>query len=166
MSRAIITVLLVLLLALTAGCGDSRIGQPAQDFTARDLAGNEVSLSDYRGKVVLLDFWATWCAPCVEELPNVKRVHNEYKNDGFAVIGVSLDNNRSALEAFVQNQGIEWPQVFDGRGWENEVSTVYQVNAIPAMFLIDKEGVLRYTNLRGPKLERSVKKLLNTNPES
>lgn len=159
MTRIVIAILLISLLALTTGCGSGRIGQPAEDFTATDLSGNEISLSAYRGKVVLLDFWATWCLPCVAEAPNIKRVYDEYKDEGFVVIGINLDQNRSALEAFIEREGIEWPQIFDAEGGYR-LSMLYRADMIPAMFLIDKDGILRDTNARGDRLESGVKKFL------
>ena len=165
MLRIRIITILIALAVLASGCGDSRAGKPAQDFTANDLEGNEISLSGYRGKVVLLDFWATWCAPCVAELPNVRRVYDEYKDDGFIVIGISLDKYRAVLEDFVQKEKIEWPQVFDAEA-EFEVSLLYQVNLIPSMFLIDRDGILRYTNARGDDLEPCVKKLCSIPPKN
>jgi len=155
---------LILFLLLASGCGDSRVGKPAPDFSTRDMAGNEISLSQYRGKVVLLDFWATWCVPCIMETPNIKRVYDKYKDDGLVVIGINQDRNRSAVEAFIRRERIEWPQVFDwGNGYK--VSLLYQADTIPALFLIDKDGILRDTNALGARLESGVRKLLSMNTE-
>jgi len=163
MLRICIIAILIAVVALTSSCGDSRIGKPAPDFSARDLSGNEISLSQYRGRVVLLDFWATWCLSCVLESPNIKRVYNKYKDDGFVVIGINQDQNRWELDAFIQRERIEWPQVFDwGEGYK--VSLLYRADTIPALFLIDKDGILRDTNAIGDNLEPGVKKLLNANP--
>ena len=164
MPRLLEAVLSISVLALIAGCAESQVNFPARDFTSRDLAGNEITLSDYRGKVVLLDFWATGCPSGVRELPNVKRVYDEYKGQGFVVIGINLDTDRAVLEAFLQKAGIDWPQVFDGRGWRNRVSLLYGVNAIPSKFLIDRDGIIRYTNLRDWRLERRVERLLSVAP--
>jgi peroxiredoxin len=159
----IAVIALISLLAMTVGCGDRRVGKPAQDFTVTDLEGNEITLSGYRGNVVLLDFWATWCLPCIAEVPNVKRVYSTYKDDGFIVIGISLDDNRAALEAFVRREGIEWPQVFE-QGQAAKVSALYRVNMIPTMFLVDREGILRYTDAYGERLEPYVKNLVSIPP--
>jgi thiol-disulfide isomerase/thioredoxin len=112
-----------------------------------------------KDKVVLLDFWATWCGPCVGEVPNVKRVYNELHPKGFEIIGISLDKNEKALKQFIAEYEIPWPQYFDGRGWGNAYGLQFNVTAIPAMFLVDKKGVLREMDAR-EELESKVKKLL------
>jgi peroxiredoxin len=141
--------------------GMPAIGMQAADFAASDLSGKSISLSDYRGKVVLLDFWATWCGPCINELPNVKYVHDKYKDAGLAVIGISLDARRNDLEYFVRMADINWPQIFDGKGWENELSRLYNIYSIPTTILLDRNGVIRYMNLRGhDALENAVRNLL------
>ncbi|RJP26712.1 MAG: TlpA family protein disulfide reductase [Candidatus Abyssobacteria bacterium SURF_5] len=155
---------IILLLVLFSGPEQGRLpvkGVKALTFTAVDLSGQKVSLSDYRGKVVLLDFWATWCSPCLMELPHIKRVYDRYKNDGFTVIGISLNTDRTELETLVRMVGIEWPQIFDGKGWENEISRLYNVYSLPATFLVDQKGLIRYVNLRGEQeLDRAVRELL------
>jgi len=135
-------------------------GHPAPDFTMTGLDGQTIRLSDFRGKVVLLDFWATWCNPCIVELPNVLRTYKEYKDQGFAIIGLSLDESRQQLSEFVRQRNIAWPQLFDGKGWKMRIAQLYRVSAIPATFLLDRSGTIRYKNVRGPELARRVKELL------
>lgn len=129
-------------------------------FTALD--GRAVDLAQLRGKVVLIDFWATWCGPCVAELPNVRKVYDQYHAQGFEVIGISLDleQDRQKLEKFLKGNGMPWPQHFDGRGWKNELAVKYGINAVPAMFLLGKDGRIASIEARGPKLEAEVKRLL------
>ncbi|WP_395748026.1 TlpA family protein disulfide reductase [Prosthecobacter sp.] len=126
-------------------------------FTGVD--GREVDVSKLQGKVVLIDFWATWCGPCVAELPNVLKAYKELHPKGFEIVGISLDSDKSKLEAFVKEKGMEWPQYFDGKGWQNEISSKYGINSIPAMWLLNKKGMVVSTNARGD-LETKVTKLL------
>lgn len=126
-------------------------------FTAVD--GKEVDVSKLQGKVVLIDFWATWCGPCVAELPNVIKAYKELHPKGFEIVGISLDSDKAELEAFVKEKGMEWPQYFDGKGWQNEISSKYGINSIPAMWLLNKKGMVVSTNARGG-LEETVAKLL------
>jgi thiol-disulfide isomerase/thioredoxin len=126
-------------------------------FTAVD--GREVDVSKLQGKVVLIDFWATWCGPCVAELPNVLKAYKELHPKGFEIVGISLDGEKAELEAFVKEKGMEWPQYFDGKGWQNEISSKYGINSIPAMWLLNKKGMVVSTNARGG-LEEMVTKLL------
>lgn len=126
-------------------------------FTAVD--GREVDLAKLQGKVVLIDFWATWCGPCVAELPNVLKAYKELHPKGFEIVGISLDEDKAALEAFVKERGMEWPQYFDGKGWENAISTKHGITSIPAMWLVNKKGIVVSTNARGD-LEEKVSKLL------
>jgi thiol-disulfide isomerase/thioredoxin len=129
-------------------------------FTALD--GREVDLAALRGKVVLLDFWATWCGPCIAELPNVKKAYAELHEHGFEIIGISLDHerDRQKFAALVAKEGLPWPQRFVGQGWEDPIAKEYTVMAIPAMFLLDQKGMLVSTNARGEKLEAEVRRLL------
>jgi thiol-disulfide isomerase/thioredoxin len=126
-------------------------------FTAVD--GREIDLAKMRGKVVLIDFWATWCGPCVQELPNVLKAYKELNPKGFEIIGISLDSDKEKLESFVKERGMEWPQFFDGKGWKNEIAATYQIRSIPAMWLVDQKGMVVDTNARGG-LEEKVSKLL------
>ena len=136
------------------------IGKTVPDFSAMDLDGNPISLEQYRGKVVLLDFWAVWCRPCIAEMPNVKAVYNSYKDEGFDIIGISLDADEDHLRGYLKENDIPWRQVFSGEGWKSPVAQQYGIRAIPAPWLIDKDGTLITHQARGEKLERLVAEAL------
>lgn len=129
-------------------------------FTAVD--GREVDFAKLRGKVVLVDFWATWCGPCIAELPNIKKVYAEYHAKGFEIVGISLDReqDKQKLVDFCAKEQMPWPQHFDGKYWKNEIAVSYGITGIPAMFLLDQSGRLVATDARGEKLEVEVKRLL------
>lgn len=127
-------------------------------FVAVD--GREVDLEKLRGRVVLVDFWATWCGPCVAEAPKLVDTYQKYRDRGFEIVGVSLDSNKDRLLAFSQRAGFTWPQYFDGQGWDNKVSRQFGITSIPTMWLVDKRGYLRHANARAANLARSIEKLL------
>ena len=126
-------------------------------FTAVD--GHPVDLAKMKGKVVLLDFWATWCPPCRGEVPHVVEAYNKFHDKGFEVIGISLDQDKAALLEFTKKNGMVWPQYFDGKGWDNLIAKKNGIQSIPAMWLVDKEGKLVSTDARADLAEQ-VEKLL------
>lgn len=136
------------------------IDKPALDFHVTDLNGEALSLEQYRGQVVLLDFWATWCPPCIAEIPNVKKTYEKYKDQKFQIVGISLDRSREPLEAYIEKENLTWLHYWDNIG---KVSNLYKVQGIPSTFLIDGEGVIRKTNLRGYRLETAVAELVAEN---
>ena len=136
------------------------IGKPALDFQVTDLKGEKLSLKQYRGQVVLLDFWATWCSPCIAEIPNVKKTYEKYKDQKFQIIGISLDRSMEPLKAYVEKEELGWLHYWDQT---SKVSSIYKVQAIPSTFLIDGTGVIRKANLRGAALETAVAELVQEN---
>jgi thiol-disulfide isomerase/thioredoxin len=137
------------------------IGSIAPDFAQNDSTGNPVKLSDFRGKYVLIDFWASWCGPCRQENPNVVKAYQAYKDKGFIIFGVSLDHARDKWIQAIADDKLEWPHVSDLKGWSNEAATLYGVRSIPANFLLDNEGKIVAKNLRGEALEETLGKYLN-----
>lgn len=137
-----------------------KAGATFPDFDAKDLAGQPLSLSKYKGKVVLVDFWATWCGPCRAELPNVVAAYSKYHEKGFDIVGISLDQSEDALKNFLPENKVTWAQYFDGKGWENELARKYGITSIPMTFLLDKEGKIVAKDLRGEALAAELDRLL------
>jgi peroxiredoxin len=136
------------------------IGSTAPDFSLKDARGQKVSLSSFRGKYVLVDFWASWCGPCRAENPNVVRAFNRYKGKNFTVLGVSLDNSREKWLDAVRQDGLDWTQVSDLGGWGSSAAALYHVSSIPSNFLIDPSGRIVAKNLRGEELEQTLASIL------
>ena len=112
------------------------------------------------GKAYVVEFWATWCPPCVAELPNVLKAYEKYHAKGFEIIGISLDKDEAALTSFIKKKNMPWPQYFDGLGWNNKLSGKYGVTSIPATYLLDGEGKIIGSDLRGDALDEAIAKAL------
>ena len=137
-----------------------KVGTPFPDFAEKDLAGEPLSVGKFKGSVVFVDFWATWCGPCVEEMPRIIELYKKYHARGLEIVGVSLDREESALKEFIAQRKMTWPQFYDGKFWENKLAVQYGVLRIPFNVLVDGEGRIVARDLHGAELEAAVAKLL------
>lgn len=136
------------------------VGEPAIDFTQNDVNGKPVSLSSYKGKYVLVDFWASWCKPCRAENPNVVQAYNKYKAKNFDVLGVSLDKGKEEWVAAIKQDGLPWTHVSDLQYWQNAAAKLYGIQSIPFNLLIDPNGIVVAKNLRAAELDKKLGELL------
>jgi thiol-disulfide isomerase/thioredoxin len=134
------------------------------ELSGKFLDGSELDWDSYRGKVVLVDYWATWCGPCRAEVPNVLENYLKYHDKGFDVVGISLDDKRSDAEEYVKQTNIPWPSLFheasDASGWQNPMAVKYGITGIPTAILVDQEGNVVSMQARGPRLGALLEKLL------
>ena len=138
-----------------------QIGKTAPEFTLPDTAGVAVSLSDFRGKFVLLDFWASWCPPCRRENPNVVKAFNTYKDKNFTVIGISLDKDKAKWLKAIADDNLTWTHVSDLKYWDSEIPALYGVRGIPANVLLNPDGVIIAKNITGEELQQTLQKELD-----
>lgn len=137
-------------------------GTAFPDFEEKDMAGQPLSVGKFKGKYVLVDFWATWCPPCREEVPNVVAAYGKYHDKGFEIVGISLDKEEAALKKFIADNKMPWPEYFDGKWWESKLGQKYGVNSIPTNYLLDKNGIIVAKDLRGPALDAKLQEVLGT----
>jgi peroxiredoxin len=137
-----------------------QIGQTAPDFTMNDTTGNPITLSSLKGKILLVDFWASWCGPCRRENPNVVKAYQAFHKKGFEILGVSLDRRKDKWEKAIQDDRLTWYHVSDLKHWGNEVAKLYGINSIPANVLLDKDQVIIARNIMGEDLMKKLTELL------
>lgn len=137
------------------------LGKPLDlRFTATD--GTAVDLAQLRGKVVLVDFWASWCPDCVRQLPEIQKLDQAYRASGLVILGISLDRDRQAMSNFIAKKAINWPNYFDGKGWSNSYAVQYGVRQIPEIWIINKEGMVETTSADVSNVDATVQRLLKT----
>ena len=146
----------------TAGAHTVKSGAEFPSFAEFDMnTGKLIELEKFRGKVVLIDFWATWCGPCIAEIPQVKKIYKKYHRQGFEIIGISLDSSVSKCQSYVKKNEMDWHHICDGRGWRSKIAQKYDVSGIPLQVVVGKDGKVVSVNARGERLEAAVKKALD-----
>ncbi len=133
---------------------------PFPPLELTDLDGKTHNIKDYRGKVVIIDFWATWCGPCRASTPYLLEVYEKFKDKGLVIFGISLDTSRKELTDYLEEHKIPWPQYFDGLGWQNKIWQQIGGNAIPLIIVIDQQGIVRHSGISAPEIEQAVSRLL------
>ncbi|MCG8580919.1 MAG: TlpA family protein disulfide reductase [Bacteroidales bacterium] len=166
--KAFITIILAGLLLFPANIASQtyQVGDIAPDFTQKTPNGKSISLSSLKGQIVLIDFWASWCAPCRKENPHLVEAYKLHKDDvfgkanGFTILSVSLDVKEEAWKKAIKDDNLIWKHhVSDLKGWRNTVAKQYGIRSVPSSFLIDEEGVIIALNLRGDELDKKLKRL-------
>lgn len=137
-----------------------QIGHSAPTFTVKTVEGDSLSLSELQGKFVLLEFWGTWCGPCIPEIPHLKKLYRERGNDSLSIVGIALDKNEKVVKDFVDKEGMNWPQVWEEMNFKGELAEAYNIDGVPASYLINPEGKIVAKNLRGEEMLDEVDQMI------
>jgi peroxiredoxin len=151
---------ILILFAFTEISAQVKKGKQAPEISLKDISGQTISLSSFKGKVVLIDFWASWCMPCRKNNPNLVALYKKFKEEGFEILGVSIDKDNADWKTAIEKDKLTWTQVVDNAGWNAQSTIDYGIEGIPASFLVDQEGIIRGVDLDGRELESMIKKLL------
>jgi len=164
--RQVFTIIILMISTANQYAQELSIGQKAPEITMTSIDGHQLSLSSLKGQMVLVDFWASWCAPCRKENPGIVATYQKYRGasfkngKGFTVFSVSMDMKQADWENAIAKDSLEWPNhVSDLKGWHNEAALLYNITAVPFSYLIDGDGIIVYVNPRGQLLEKELKKL-------
>jgi len=150
----------IVLLIIFAASNLFPVSGTAIDFKADDIEGNTVELSKFKGKIVILDFWATWCPPCIKEIPNLKKIYSEFKGDEFEIISIALERKpKEHAVKFVEENEMDWIHIID-KDKGREIATDYKIQFIPTMYVIGKDGKIAASGLRGENLKKKISELL------
>jgi peroxiredoxin len=149
------------ILAKIEGAKSARVNTPAKKFIQQSLTGQKISLETFEGKYILLDFWASWCAPCRKEHPNLINTYQQFKDKNFEIISVSLDSENDNWKRAIEKDKLTWTQISDLKGQQNEIAVLYGVQSVPANFLIDPKGIIIAKNLSSEELYKELETLLS-----
>jgi thiol-disulfide isomerase/thioredoxin len=159
-SRFFFTSIIISFLFSLSANAQPKQGQLAAEVALPSVSGDTIRLSSLKGKVVLLDFWASWCGPCRVSNRSLVKLYSKYKNKGFEILGVSLDDEKQKWKSAIKQDKISWLQVNEGGGWEAKTAVMWNISAIPTSYLIDKDGKLLAMDLEGKELEKALKYLI------